>query len=233
MPRQLRLYKVFKIVETPPKLEDYIYVNALSWFPNNYLTVNDTKIPTYQLSPYHLKDENGFIFENLWQGSKIYPSVFKQDQWIKNKSIWAHPAETHIDLEGNVLPAYWDWRQKVFSNPFPVRYPNGYDGKKTCVGFITSNYEFLSYIEARKQFYVREFARLVQQTPAFKALKEVFDSGVNLQMCDVDVPQVSEGFIPTKDLFIKFVNDPNSSFGHVWVIAALLLDWDVDELIKD
>ena len=234
MPAQLRLYKVFKIVELPPKLPDFTYINCLSWFPNNSILLNNVKIPLFQLSPYYLKDENGCIFENLWQGSKIYSSVGKQDQWIKNKRIWSHPAEIHIDEDGTVLSAYWPWRQKVFTNPYPVRYPNGFEGKKTCKGFITSNFQVLSYIEARKQFYVKEFARLIQLTPAFQCLKASFDSGnFNFQIADVDIPSVSsDGVSPTKELFLKYINDPTMSFGHVWVITALLLDWDIAELIK-
>ena len=49
------------------------------------------------------------------------------------------------------------------------------------------------------------------------------------------VPHISgasQGFIPTKNLFVKFLNDPTCSFGHVWVISALLLDWDIEELIR-
>lgn len=38
-----------------------------------------------QLSPYHLKTKKGYIFENVWQFSKIYPKVDKVK--LKKKSL--------------------------------------------------------------------------------------------------------------------------------------------------
>lgn len=222
----LRLYKVSKIAEIPPSLDNYTYINALSWFPNNKITLNGEVINLYELSPYYLKDEHGYLFENLYQGSKIYKQVTQQHQVIAGKLIWAHPTEIHVDDAGNILPAYEAWRQKMFANRYAVRYPNGYKGKAACLGLLTpiaGQWQQLSYIEGRRQFYVPQYARLVQQTSAFQTLKRLFDTGANFQIADIDVPNVAGGFIPTPGLFNQYLGDPTISFGHVWTLAMLFL----------
>lgn len=232
---KIRLYKVHKIVEVPDKLDTYIYVNALSWFKNNVLTLIDTNTETiqirfYELSPYYLKDEDGCLYENIWQSCKIYPYVTDQNQIINGKVIWNHKAERHAESDGRIHPEYWTWRQKLRENPYPVRYPNSYEGKKTCLAFITDDSKVLTYIQARKMFYVNIYARLIAKTSAFIELKKLIDSGINLQIADIDVPNVKNGFEPTPDLYFKYINDPGMSFGHVWTLAAMLLDFDLDKL---
>lgn len=229
----LRLYKVSKISQVPPPLDNYTYINALSWFPNNKIVLHGQTINLYELSPYYLKDENGYLFENLWQGSKIYRHVTQQHQIISNKLIWDHPEETHVDDDGTIFPAYWSWRQKLFSNPYAVRYPNGFKGKAQCLGLLMcfqhptgeaeGSWKQLSYIEARKRFYVPMYAKLVQQTSAFSQLKQLLQQGFNFQIADIDVPNVAGGFIPTLELFQRYINDASISFGHVWTLSMLLL----------
>ena len=50
------------------------------------------------LSPFYLENEDGVLFENLWQFSKIYekiPSVTQKGRWDK-QAKWKHPSEIHI-----------------------------------------------------------------------------------------------------------------------------------------
>lgn len=106
----------------------------MSWFPDNVLEIGDSKIPLYQVSPYYLKDERG-----------------------------SHPSEYHVNENKDVLPAYWAWRHKLLYNPYPVRYPNGYHGRRIALCCLwpneTGQYRQLSYIEARKKIYCPEYAR--------------------------------------------------------------------------
>jgi hypothetical protein len=51
-----------------------------------------------KLSPYHLKNEQGQILENIWQFSKWYPSVESQCipfSNLINLNHWEHPKEIH------------------------------------------------------------------------------------------------------------------------------------------
>ena len=60
MKGKIQIHKVCNISQIPPPLDGYVYINALSWFKNNVITINETKIPMYEVSPYYLKDENGY-----------------------------------------------------------------------------------------------------------------------------------------------------------------------------
>lgn len=62
--------------------QGYKKVNVLSWHEK------DTKY--YELSPYHLKTEEGILFENLWQFSKVYVNsqIIKVKPHYSSKTIW-------------------------------------------------------------------------------------------------------------------------------------------------
>lgn len=70
----------------------------------------------------------------------------------------------------------------------------------------------LSYIEARKKIYCPEYARLVQKTQAFAQLRALHQSGVNLLITDVDVPETGIDFTPEN--YRSYLNNPTPSFGH-------------------
>lgn len=56
------------------------------------------------LSPYTLKDDQDRLMENLWQFSKIYPSVRKQNQTVHrftSEKGWVWPGETHCIIDAN------------------------------------------------------------------------------------------------------------------------------------
>jgi hypothetical protein len=100
------------------------------------------------IGPYVLKDE-GQLFENIYQFSRLYEKVPKSSQRYSRfdqKIIWDHPAEVHVDWyqkgnqgmedkegiqgmeenkKGRITEAYWDWRNKGKSNDYAVRYPVG------------------------------------------------------------------------------------------------------------
>ena len=199
------------------------------------------------LSPYVLKNEQGHLLENLWQFSKVYASVSAQrtklSRFHPNVVIWEHPSERHYDEDTDaVMPAYWKWRDKGIQNPYAVRYPNGFHGRHKVLFSLWpkdsgGHYERLGYIEARKKIYCGEYTRLAPHTPHFKKLKAMLDSGVHLQILEVDGPdptltyapydQISRddpGLVITKEVIRTLINDPRKPFGHGYTVAALLLD---------
>jgi hypothetical protein len=195
------------------------------------------------LSPYVLKNEQGQLLENVWQFSKRYARVTQQKVYVnryrQDKIIWEHPAEEHRDPEsGEPNAAYWTWREKGMNNPYAVRYPNGFDGRHSCLCAVWQN-KRLDYIEARKQIYCAEYARLAPLTQSFKTLQAMLERGENLQLLEVDGPDPTLTFAPYDQISVRapgmlmnednirlLVNDSRKPFGHGFVIAALLLGGD-------
>ncbi|CAH6419408.1 Hypothetical protein POVN_LOCUS713, partial [uncultured virus] len=221
---------VDRITDAPEPTEGYVVVNCLSWFKTNTLKLADTVVPLYEVSPYHLRDGQ-ILFENLWQGAKLWPMVFRQEQPEK-RGGWTHPEETHVtvgtDGQDVILPAYWAWRIKLAYHPNPVRYPNGYFGRHLCLCHIWSSdgktIERLDYIQARERIYVKEYTRLVKQTKAFQLLQAYVKAGGKVELLDVDCPASIE---VTADTFKSYLADTKLRFGHTWALAACLLGLSV------
>jgi len=221
----IRLVKVSKITDNPSTPDNFLNINTLSWFTNNIIK-EPVEINIYEVTPYYLKNEQGHIFENIWQSSKIYKYVHSQQQrYGKSKwLIWEHPAEQHIDSEGNILLSYWNWRQKILNHKYAVRYPNGFNHRHECICCLWPNengeWEQLDYINARKKIYCHEYARLVKMTTAYQRLKILHDSGYNLQFMDIDVPVTPT--IYNDQLYNQYLHDTSIPFGHTWTLAACL-----------
>ena len=161
-----------------------------------------TKSTEYgSLSPYALVDNKGRNMENIWQASKVYPSVRKSVQVFSrwNKTIiWDHPAEQHAikneDGTYTILPDYYHWRHKLMYNPHPVRYPVGFNHRHKCLFALKETPEGdidpqgLNYIDARKQIYLPLFVKLVKEQKQFKELKDMLANGENLLIIEVDGP---------------------------------------------
>ena len=106
-----------------------------------------------------------------------------------------HPAETHIDSEGNLTPEYYAWRQKGFACKDPVRFPVGmsFKARSSCQyslatkkdGTIDPNKK-LDCVAARKKIYVKEYCSNVKRHSQFKILKELLESGNNIIIIEVD-----------------------------------------------
>lgn len=211
-----RIVKVAQTLPLPPG-DDILNLNCLNFFTNNVAY----NIPLYELTPYYLKDSEGHIFENIWQGSKCYQSVDAQHEVKANKVIWSHPAETHI-IDGKITPQFWAWRAKLWNNPYAVRYPNGYYGRHKCLcalWYDNGKWETLQYVPARKKIYCKVYCTLVQNTTAYKMLKELHDKGHSLQICEMDV---RPGLI-TEDVLRTELNNDKQPFGHGYVLSACLL----------
>lgn len=214
--------RITKITQQLPKIPSTrlpyaVNLNCLNFFPNNI----EYNIPLYQLTPYYLRDEEGHIFENIWQGSKIYHFVSAQTEIKANKVIWQHPTETHV-INGLIQPAYWAWRSKVYNNQYAVRFPNGYEGRHKCLGALwktRDRWELLPYIVARKKIYCKVYAELVQKTEAYTMIKKLYDQGFDLQICEMDV----RPSLITRELLKTELHNTKESFGHGYVLASCLL----------
>lgn len=178
-------------------------------------------IPLYQITPYYLKDKEGHIFENIWQGSKVYETVDAQNEIKAGNVIWSHPAETHV-INGKYTGQFWAWRKKLWNNRYAVRYPNGFYGRHRCLYALWHNgveWVQLDYITARKQIYCKVYVELVQATEAYQMLKVLHDSGQALQICEMDV---RPGLI-TEEVLRRELNNPQQPFGHGYVLATCLM----------
>lgn len=206
------------------------------------------------LSPYQLRDEWGCLLENIWQFAKVYPGVAGQRTAIHamqpDNIVWEHKPEIHVDGDGRILPDYWAWRQAGMRNPLAVRYPNGYDGRRSVLYSLwpknrdkwrstdVADYDKLDYIEARKRIYYGEYRRLAPRVRDFQVMRQRLRAGENLLLCEVDGPAYAPtwplneitrsrpGMTITAGHLRALIEDRRHPFGHGYTLAALLLDID-------
>lgn len=163
-----------------------------------------TKSTAYgDLSPYDLWDEQGRNMENVWQFSKLYPTVPKTTQRrsrFDQTVIWEWPEETHVKVlnqetgEWTVTPEYLAWRKAGMNAKEAIRYPVGHNHRHTCkCAFAenpdgTINPQPLDYVQSRKLIYLPLYTRLVQKKDRFHKLRQEWLSGTNLLIIEVDGP---------------------------------------------
>jgi hypothetical protein len=203
------------------------------------------------LSPYQLKNERGQICENWWQFSKVNKSVTEQNisvsRYHPEQIVWQHPAEFHVK-DDQILPQYWDWRKKGMNNWYPVRYPNGYEGRKNVLFALwpktpdlvnsrdEKDYNRLDYIEARKVIYYGEYARLAPRNAEFQKMQARMQRGRSFLIAEVDGPdpdlsyppynrisRSNPGLVMNEKTATLLMNDRKKPFGHGYTIACLLL----------
>lgn len=219
---QVRVAKYYP-GKPPPKMENY----------KTILIHIDSKPLGGQLSPYVLANAQGCLLENVFQFSKAYSFVKRQEiplsRWHPDQIIWSHPAEQHIAADGTILDAYWAWRAKGMRNPKAVRYPNGYHGRSQvefslwpkpgapcpCPDqrYDIEHYDRLDYIEARKRIYCQLYADLAPATDHYQKLMTLLASGENLLICEVDGPDPTLEFAPYDQISIDkpglLINEDN------------------------
>jgi hypothetical protein len=182
--------------------------------------------------------------ENEWQFCKLYPKVYKIKQFIHKNNPdfrWQHETEV-LAIDGKPTDKYWAWREKGFANKYWVRYPNGFQHKKECIGSVigsADHYEIVGYIEARKRIYFPKYKEAAEKTQSFKDLLARYTKGEKLQIVEVDGPTytneypfsaVKNGSIGiTKEILKSLVNNPTQNFGHGYCICACLMDIDVSD----
>lgn len=188
-------------------VESFTPVNVLKWKNSKYAS----------LSPYYLKTDGlevsynpgGVIFENWWQGSKVYPIVYSNDVYAGHYFIgnpkylwWSYKTESPDNCDVIInpespndinTPLYMRWRTSIFACPNPIRYPNKRHLRSTahCAVVMNKNGEItkkLDYITARKEMYYQEYARLVKKLPEYTTLLDKLRRGENILIAEVDVP---------------------------------------------
>jgi hypothetical protein len=151
------------------------------------------------ISPYCLKDDNGYIIENVYQFSKLYNRVADSQQKYSrydSRIIWRWKSNIFIQND-KILPDYWLWRKKGMQSPDPIRYPVGFNGRSTCIGAIKTydiydepknltDFEILDYIESRKQLYYPLYVNAVKKHRQYKVLQDKLNQGINLLICEID-----------------------------------------------
>lgn len=234
-----------KVTDAP---DGYIIVNVLKW----------TGTPWINLCPYRLKTDGqetlappkGIIFENFWQGTKVFSSIYPQQQYAskfhqgKPEHLWfSHQLKgTMLHLDGTLdLEKYHKWRDQVWQCPKPVRYPNGHQHKSEVLYTLGPNNTQLDYLMAREEIYVKEYCRLVRNTTEFKRLVELHRKGTNILICEMDVPlkgkngaygkYIEKGTASgrlsvslTSDIIAELLYDPSAPFGHGLCLAKMLID---------
>ena len=120
---------------------------------------------------------------------------------------------------------YYKWREKIFKCPKPINYPNGY-ARRSKVAFSLvidqdGTEKRLSYIEARKEIYVKEYCRLIRKLPEYNQLIQFLKQGKHLIICEVDV---LENETITIEKLENQVNNRNIKFRHGFCLAWALLE---------
>lgn len=201
------------------------------------------------LSPYY-STINGYIMENIWQFSKLYPDLPASAQKYSaydNFRIWEWSNEKHLDND-IITDKYWNWRQAGFNNKYAVRYPPGIHNMHKCAFSVFVNLdgstERLNYIQSRKKVYLPTYVESIKSLPQFKELQQRLVKGENILIIETDGPHqeslnyyvdkygVNNNFIEkgtvvanTSNLRI-LLNDDKHPFCHGYCLAAALLNID-------
>jgi hypothetical protein len=199
------------------------------------------------LSPYHLRDNNNFIMENIWQFTKVYREVPESKQFYSNWDktvIWDHPKEVHYNgieefNKDNLTEEYFKWRMKGLKNRYAVRYPVGRNHRHECMG-LYMNGNLYNYIDARKEVYLPLYISLLDGKEKFVELLDILKKGTNILLMEVDGPDgsildyykrtydVEDNFIEnntmlaTKENLTIMLNDSKKPFGHGYCLAVAL-----------
>lgn len=228
----------------PKNGQNSIYVNVFTW--HNEQHVHGSKYHVF--SPYYLKtdgqeeqfNEGNVLFENFWQGSKLWPTIYDTEIWAHRnlkgieKHLWFKykcsnglGSECHL-IDNVIQPVYYVWREAIFKCKKPIRYPNGFKRKSQVAFslFVDKNgvEERLDYIDARKKIYIAEYCRLVKALPEFNELKNYLKEDKTLIICEIDVP---DNEIITVEKLNELANDKSIKFGHGLCLAWELLKEDV------
>jgi len=221
---------------TDPTYKDYIPIPCVS-----------ASTSYGSLSPFVLKDKHDHILENVWQFSKVYPTVPASTQRYSRYDftvIWSHPKEKHY-IRGVLTDEFWDWRQKGFDCKYAIRYPVGYNHRHECLFAVSlkstsDEVKKLSYIEARKEIYLPIYEKAVKKEKLFKKLLTMHEDGDNLLIIDVDGPHqeslkyyqnqydVNDNFIINNTVKCNeknmkiLLNDEKHPFGHGYCLGMTL-----------
>lgn len=163
------------------------------------------------LSPFHLgpcRTPDGTMFhnmENLWQYSKVY-----QEHLINSNDLF----------HGEIAAEWWEWHLKGSMTKQAHRYPMG-KGQQAL--FSKWGDLRLSYVAARKQIYVPEYAKLLVQQKMFKRLLKEYKKGAHIVLRDYDTYDILKAYPDSRSPWISAIQNSNAKFGHAFVIALAMM----------
>lgn len=148
----------------------------------------------FLLGPCDLHDgRTSQTHENAWQYAKVY--------------------QIHTDENGEPTPEYWKWAEAGWANPKAVRYPMG---RGAIPLYSLWKGHKLGYVEARKAIYAPLFRTAVENTDAYKALRELYNTEELIVLRDYD------GYDYSNTTLTAVLNNPRRKMGHSFVLAMML-----------
>ena len=142
-------------------------------------------------------------FEHYWQSGKVFEGI---DQRVSQK---------------------W-WREQTSPRR---RYPGGKGKRVLHAIFEDISDEPLDYLRSRKLVYVPQYAELIEKREALANWRSQLQMGQNIIIYDFDGPRLENGDVTSElcslELFRSKINDTRHPFGHGYVVAALLMGFDV------
>ena len=208
--------KAFK--EQCETYEDFIRIDVTSCSRNEKMAKD--------LSPLYIGpvvSSDGIValtFENLWQYGKVYPLIYDE-----NKKI-----VSGVDEFGNPSEEFYKWRKRFYElkKEKGTRHPS-FPSKirhRDCLYMVhfdkEGNLEKLDYVTSRKKIYIPEYAKLIVNTDSFKYLKQLYENGSKIALCDFDAWNYYGPNLDQDTTIIDVVNDPTFKVGHGYVIKMLL-----------
>lgn len=145
--------------------------------------------------------------ENAWQFCKVYGQF--------------------TDADGrSPSAAYWQWAVRGWNDTKPHRFPLGRKGVKPLYSLWEG--KRLNYIEARKTIYAPLYAKYVEQTDAYRKLKELYEQHCYgkadgeeerpMALLDFDGwDHLGQGYT-----LEEVIDLPKPKMGHAFVLAGLL-----------
>jgi len=167
-------------------------------------------ISPFNLGPCRTRDGTLFFnMENLWQYSKVYPQHIEHDNNL---------------LAGEIKAEWYAWHMEGARTRKGIRYPFG-KGADTP-HFSKWGDLRLSYVSARKQIYVPEYAKLLIVNTKFKKLLRDYNRGAHIVIRDYDTYDALKVYSHNgthNHPFLQALNNPDLKFGHGFVVAMALM----------
>lgn len=136
------------------------------------------------------------VMENAWQGAKV------PHQWVDDTG-----APTH---------EYFEWAERLWSNPRASRFPMGRGHKPA---FSWWDGQALGYLDARRQIYFPLYRDALIRSRAYPLLLREYETRGQLSLSDFDGYDHDAMGLSLRDV----LNNDRRPMGHAFVIKAVLL----------
>ena len=176
------------------------------------VTSSQSKKSKYRLefspmTPIEGRYKDYYCFENYWQSGKRFEGIDDIDKQLK----------------------WWKKQEKG-----KRRYPPG-KNKKVKYAIFPGHENPLFYIESRKLVYVPEYYNLISHSRLLRSLKQDIKNGISYTIYDFDGPRKEDGSPTINEMSLEFIkekiNDTRYPFGHGYIIAATLMDIEIEDYI--